>query len=147
MVPDQAEVDKLFKREVDALFAYVFVKEASELGFAQALRVHIEGLADTAGRRIDRGGVEEETGAGAAVIPDGQGGLKMADVDFRAGVEGSIDCAEAQDVGFGAAGGGSVYVGAALTQGGITIVPQLLRSFAAAEDEAGLNVNPFESLP
>ena len=47
----------------------------------------------------------------------------MVDFDLRAGVEGGVDGTEAQDLGFGAAGGGSVYVGAALAQRGITVVP------------------------
>ena len=49
-----------------------------------------------------------------AVVPHGQGGLEMARVDQRAGIERGIDGAEAQDLGFGAAGCGAVCVLATL---------------------------------
>ena len=97
-----------FRLKLDALFAYVVVKDASDLGLAQALRVHIKSLGDAAGRGVDGSRVEEETGAGAAVIPYSQGGIEMAKFDHRAAVESGIEGTEAQDLGFGTAGGGSV---------------------------------------
>ena len=51
----------------------------------------------------------------------------MAGVDKRAAIECGIDGAEAQDLGFGAAGCGAVSVLATLAQGSIAIVPQLSR--------------------
>jgi hypothetical protein len=135
----------LFEGELDALFAYVVVKDASDLRLAQALRVHIKSLADAAGRGVDGSRVEEETGAGAAVIPYSQGGMEMAKFDHRTAVESGIEGTEAQDLGLGTAGGGSVYIGAAMAQTGITIVPQLLCGWAAAEDEAALGVDPVQS--
>ena len=69
----------------------------------------------------------------------------MAKFDHRAGVESGIEGTEAQDLGFGTAGGGSIYIGAAMAQTGITIVPQLLCGWAAAEDEAALGVDPVQS--
>ncbi len=63
---------------------------------------------------IDGSSVEEEPGTGTAVVPHGQGGLEMAGVDERAGIECGIDGAKTQDLGFGAAGGGAVCIFASL---------------------------------
>ena len=83
------------------------VKEFPDLVPGQALRSSVEGLADAPGRRIDRGGVEEETSTCLAVVPYGQGGVQMGGFDDGAAIEGSIDGAEPQDLGFGPAGGGA----------------------------------------
>ena len=96
----------MLEGEFDALFADVVVKEASDLRFAEALRAHIQSLADASGRGINGSRVEEETGAGTAVIPDSQSGIEMANFDYRVRVESGIDGTEAQDLGIGAAGGG-----------------------------------------
>ncbi len=58
-----------------------------------------------------------------AVVPHGQGGVEMGDFDLGAAIEGGVEGAEAEDLGFGAAGGGAVGVLAALAQGGIAIHP------------------------
>jgi len=136
----------LLEGEFDALFADVVVKEASDLRFAEALRAHIQSLADASGRGINGSRVEEETGAGTAVIPDSQSGIEMANFDYRVRVESGIDGTEAQDLGFGAAGGGSVNIGAAIAQARIAIVPQFLSGWAAVEDEAALGLNPVQGM-
>jgi hypothetical protein len=64
----QAQADSLFERQVDALLAYVAVEEAYDSGPAQALGVHIEGLADAALGSMGRG-VEEKAGTIAPVVP------------------------------------------------------------------------------
>src|ERR1700683_3476727 len=120
------------------------VKESPDLGFSQSFRGSVEGLADALGGRIDGSGVEEETGAGQAVVPYGQGGLEVAGFDEGAAIEGGVDGAEAQNLCFSAAGGGTVYVCAALTQGRIAIIPQLASGWGAAEDDPGLAVHPVE---
>jgi hypothetical protein len=67
----------LFEGQIDAFFAYMTVEEASDLGPAQALGVHVERLADSARHGINGCGVEEEAGTVAAVVPDGRSGLKI----------------------------------------------------------------------
>jgi hypothetical protein len=121
------------------------LKDASDLRFAQALRVRVERLADASGCGICGSRIEEETGAGAAVVPHSQGGMEMAGFDHRAAVESGVDGAEAQDLGFGTAGSGPVYIRAAVAQAGIHVIPQLLSVWAAVEDEAGLGVYPIQS--
>jgi hypothetical protein len=115
------------------------------LGPAQALGVHVERLADAARRGIDGCGVEEEAGAVAAVVPDGQRGVKMAGLDEQVAIEGGVDSTEAQNLRFGAAGGGAVYVGPSLAQLSIVIVPHFLSLWVAVEDDAGLAVDPVQS--
>jgi hypothetical protein len=64
---DEAEVHQLFESQVGALFAYMAIEECPDLDPAQAFGGDVEDLADAPGGGIDGGGVEEETGAGAAV--------------------------------------------------------------------------------
>jgi hypothetical protein len=71
VVLDEAQTAQLFQRTVDALFVYMAVKESPDLGSRQFFRGSVE---------ID-GGVEEEAGTCPAVVPYGQGGLKMTDFD------------------------------------------------------------------
>jgi hypothetical protein len=85
-------------------------KESPDLGSGQSFRGSVEGLADALGGGIDWRDVEEEAGAGQAVVPYGQGGLEMAGFDEGAAIEGGVDGAETQDLRFCAAGGGAVYV-------------------------------------
>src|ERR1700722_9572584 len=99
------------------------VKEATDLTFAQAFGGGRNGFADAARRGIDGSVVEEETSAGLAVVPHRQGGVEVGDFDHGAAIEGGVDSAEAEDLSFGAAGGGAVDVLAALAQGRIAIHP------------------------
>ena len=120
------------------------VKESPDLASGQTFRCSVEGLADAPGGGIDGSGVEEETGTRLAVVPYGQGGVEMAGFDEGAAIEGGVDGAEAQNLSFGAAGGGAVYVWAALAQARIAIIPQLSSGCGAVEDERGLAVHPVE---
>ena len=120
---DETEGAQLFQREVDALLAYMAAKEQADFIPGQASGAGVESLTDALSRGIDGRDVEEEAGAGQAVIPDGQGGVEMAGLDDGAGIEGRVEGAEAQDLGLSAAGGGAVDVGMALAQGRIAIIP------------------------
>jgi len=71
----------------------------------------VEGIFDAVSSVVSGGGAEEEWGAGGAVIPYGERRLEMRQGDDGAAIEGSIDGAEAQDLGFGAAGGGASRLG------------------------------------
>jgi hypothetical protein len=55
--------------QVAAVFAYVAMKECPDLDPGQVFGGYVERLADAA---VGGGGVEEETGAVAAVVPYGQ---------------------------------------------------------------------------
>ena len=77
----------MFQGQVDALFTYMTVEEASDLVPAQALGAQVKGLADAASSGIDGCGVKEEACTGAAVVPHGQGGLKMTGFDLQAAIE------------------------------------------------------------
>jgi hypothetical protein len=101
------------------------VKESPDLVSRQSFRGSVEGLADALGGRIDGRGVEEEAGTGQAVVPNGQGGLEMA--------------------GFDEAGGGAVYVWAALAQGRIAIISQLSGGSGAAAQRLSASVKRLES--
>ncbi len=134
----------MFEGQIDALLTYMAVEEASDLGPAQALGVHVKGLADAASGWIDGCGVEEKAGTGAAVVPHGQSSLKMAGLDAQAAIQGGVDGTEAQHLSFGAAGGGAVYVRAPLTQMAIVMVPHFLSLWTALEDSRGLGVDPVQ---
>ena len=68
----------------------------------------------------------------------------MGHADNGAGVEGGVDGAEAQDLGFGAAGGGAVQARAELAQGGIAILPKLAGGMVATEEDFGCGSCPIE---
>jgi hypothetical protein len=123
------------------------VKETPDLIFRQSLRGLLESLANAVGDRVTGGVAEEEGGAGGTVIPYGQSGLEMRHTDGGGGVEGSVDGAEAEDLGFGAAGGGAAQPGAKVAQGRIAILPELARGMVATEEDLGCGGGPVESTP
>ena len=61
------------------------------------------------------------------------------------GVQGGVDGAEAEDLGFGAAGGGSAQAGTELAQGGIAMLPEVAGRRIAAEEDFGSSGGPVES--
>ena len=87
----------MFERQIDALLTYMAIEEASDLGPAQALGVHVKGLADTASGWIDGCSVEEEAGTGAAVVPHGQSSLKMAGLDHHGAGSASMGVSAEED--------------------------------------------------
>ncbi len=113
----------MLKGLVDAVFAYVPVEERPDLNPGQALGIYIEGLADAACGGIAGSSVEEQARTVAAVVPHSQCGLEMAGVDHRTAVERGVDGAEAQDLSFGAAGGGAEGVLASLAQDIVAVIP------------------------
>jgi len=95
------------------------------------------------GDEVDGSGVEEETGAGLTIFPYGQGCLEMGGFDEGAAIECGVDGTEAENLGFGTAGGGSVQAGAALAKVRIAFMPELACVGAADEDFA-LTLRPAE---
>jgi hypothetical protein len=69
----------------------------------------------------------------------------MGDADDRATVESSVDGAESEDLGFGAAGGGAAQPRAKPAQGGMAILPKLACRLVATEDDFGCGGRPVES--
>jgi len=68
----------------------------------------------------------------------------MGQGDDGAAIESSIDGAEAQDLGFGPAGGGAIKARTGLAQGGVTLAPNLARCLVAAEEDFVFATRPFE---
>jgi len=79
------------QRKLDALFAEMAVKEATDLGLAQPSRGGGDGLAGAARRGIDGSVVEEETSAVLAVVPHSQSGVEVGDFDQGAAIEGGVE--------------------------------------------------------
>jgi hypothetical protein len=61
----------------------------------------------------------------------------MGQADDRGGVQGCVDGAEAQDLGFGAAGGGAAQAGTELAQGRIAVPPEVAGRRITAEEDFG----------
>jgi hypothetical protein len=114
LVGDQALGSQLFECHVDAFTTNVAMKESSDFFSGQALRGFIESQADTIQNSVSRGGVKDQGGAGRAVIPYGKGSLEMGRLDDRAAVKGRVDGTQAENLGFGAAGGSAEEAGAGL---------------------------------
>ena len=83
-------------------------------------------------------------GAGLTVVPHGQGGVEMGGFDLPTAIKGGVEGAEAENLGFGAAGGGAAGVRMALAQDRVAIRPQLARGFGAAEEDFGWGLRPVK---
>ena len=68
----------------------------------------------------------------------------MGGFDEGAAIESGVDGAEAENLGFGAAGGGSVYFGAALAQDRIAFMPELPGDVGAVEVDFAVALRPVE---
>jgi hypothetical protein len=79
------------QRKLDALFADMAVKEATDLALAQTFGGGGDGFADAARCGIDGSVVEEKTSAGLAVVPHGQASVEVGDFDQGAAIEGGVD--------------------------------------------------------
>ena len=92
----------------DAAAAEMAVEESTDLLSGQAAVGCVDGFQDTVGGVVTGGCAEEERGAGGAVVPHREGSLKVRQPDDGAAVENRVYGAEAQNLGFGATGGGAV---------------------------------------
>jgi len=63
---------------LDALFADMAVTEATDLILAHAFGVGGEASLMRRAGGVEGSGIEEEAGAGLAVVPNGQGGVEIA---------------------------------------------------------------------
>ena len=114
------------------------MKEAPDLILRQSVVGGLDGFADTVSDGIASGRAEKEGGTGVAVIPYGEGSLEMGQADDGRGVQGSVDGAETEDLGFGAAGGGAAQAGPELAQGRIAVLPEFAGSSITAEEDFGV---------
>jgi hypothetical protein len=114
LIGGQALGSQLFKCHVDAFTADVAVKESSDFFSGQAFQGFVKSPADTIQNSVARGGVEDQGSAGRAVIPYGKCSLEMGRFDDRAAVKSRVDGTQAEDLGFGPAGGGTVEAGTGL---------------------------------
>ena len=120
------------------------VKETPDLILRQSGVGCLDRPVNTIGDGIPCGHTEEKGSTGVAVISHGEGSLKMRQADDRGGVQGTVDGAEAQDLGLGATGGGAAQTGTKLAQGGIAILPKLAGRAIAAEEDFWCRGSPVE---
>jgi hypothetical protein len=104
---EYAEGQELFEGGLDFVAADMAVKEAPDLIPGQAVFGFFDGNLNAIGGDVTGGSAEEFRGGGGAVLPCGESGLEMGHGDEGAAIEGGVDGTETQDLGFGAAGGGS----------------------------------------
>jgi hypothetical protein len=135
----------MFEGGVDMVAAEMAMEESTDLFSGQSVGGGVEGLTDTVGSGVTGAGAEEEGGTRRAVLPYFEGGVEMGRLDDGTAVESCVDGAEAQNLGFGAAGGCAVEARTGLAQGGVAIVPKLSRGFIAAKKDLRCAVSPFES--
>ncbi len=133
---ERTERHEMLEGSVDGVAIETAVKEGADLRFGQSVgNCVVESLFDAVNDVVSGGSAEEEWGACRAVLPYGKCSLEMGERDHGAAIEGSIDGAEAQDLGFGPAGGGAIEAGTSLAQGGIAVVPKLARGVVAAKED------------
>ena len=105
----------------------------------------VDGFEDTVGGVVAGGCAEEEGGACRAVVPHGEGSLKVRQSDDGAAVENGVNGAKAQNLGFGPAGGGAVEAWTSLAQRRIAVVPESSRVVVTDEAEGVRIADPIES--
>ncbi len=111
MAADCVEGQQLFEGSIDAVAWDMAMEETNDLILRQSYWGLLECFANTVGNGVTGGVSEEERSAGGAVIPNGESSLEVGQADDGAGVESSVDGAEAQDLGLGAAGRGAAQAG------------------------------------
>ena len=141
---ESTEGHECFESSVDTVALEVTMKEAPDLILRQSIVGGLDRLANTVSDGVPGGHAEEEGGTGVAVIPYGEGSLEMSEADDGGGVQGRVDGAETQDLGFGAAGGGAAQGGMKLAQGGIGILPELAGRGVAAKENFGSRGSPIK---
>ncbi len=120
------------------------LEEAADLRFCEAVLRGFDGFADAVGDGVSGGEAEEAGGAFVAVLPDGHGCIEVGQADEITRVESGVESAEAEDLGLGAAGGGSVEAGAGLViaQPRIVLGPPRGCFLIAAKKDGGTRDSP-----
>ena len=121
------------------------MEEGTHLGSGQSVGGCVDGIEDTVGGVAASRCAEKEGGACGTVVPHREGSLKVRQPDARATVENSVYGAEAQDLGFGPTGGGTVEIGTGLAQDRIALVPESSCLLVAAEADGVRIADPIQS--
>ena len=122
------------------------VKESAHLLSGQeAVGGRVDGFEDTVGGVVASRCAEEGGGACGAIVPHGEGSLKVRQPDDGAAVEDRVYGAEAQNLGFGSTGSGAVEARTDLAQGRVALVPQSSRLVVADEADGVRIGDPIES--
>ena len=136
----------MFECGFDATAAETAVEEGTYLLSGQeAFAGGVDGFEDTVGGVVAGGCAEEQGGACGAVVPHGEGSLKVRQPDDGAAVEKSVYGAEAQNLGFGPTGGGAVEARTDLAQDRVALVPESSRLVVADEADGVRIADPIES--
>ena len=135
---------ELFEGGFYAAAAEMAVEESTDLLSGQAAAGCVDGFQDTVGGVVTGGCAEEEGGACGAVVPHGEGSLKVRQPDDGAAVENRVYGAEAQNLGFGPTGGGAVEARTDLAQGRVALVPESTRLVVTDEAEVARISGPIQ---
>ena len=105
---DGTQCYELLECGVDAAAAEMALEESADLLSGQGAGGCVDGFQDPVGGVVTGGCAKEESGAGGAVVPHRERCLKVRQPDDGAAVENSVYGTEAQNLSFGATGGGAV---------------------------------------
>jgi hypothetical protein len=137
---------ELFECGFDAAAAETAVEESTYLLSGQAaVSGRVDGFEYAVGGGVAGGSAEEEGGACGAIVPHGEGGLQVRQPDDGAAVEKSVYGAEAQNLGFGPTGGGTVEARTSLAQGRVALMPERSCLVVAGEADGVRSADPIES--
>jgi hypothetical protein len=92
---------------VDLAGLFVSAEEVADFAAGDALGSVFGECPDLVGGRVAEGVAEDPAGGVEAVAPDRERGFEVRQGDLFGAVEGGVDRGEADDVRFGAAGGGA----------------------------------------
>ena len=139
--PERAE---FFEGLVDGGTAEVAVEEVADLFSGEAVVCRLKSLEDAIGDGVCDRGTEEGAGRMGTVVPEGEGGLKVGQLDDGAAVESGVEGAQAQYLSFGPTGGGGVESGTGPTQDGVVVVPKFCGGRVAGKAELALALYPLD---
>ena len=137
-----AQACELLEGTVDAIEFDMALEEADDLGLREAIVRGFDGFTDAVGYGVSRAEAEEVGGAFVAILPDGEGGFEVGRADKFTGIEGGVECAEAEDLSLGATGGSSMEAGLSVTVVGIVSGPHGGCFLIAAEKDCGTSGGP-----
>src|SRR3984885_13812048 len=119
-----SERAEFFEGLVDGATAEVAVEEIADLFSGEAVFCRLKSLEDAIGDGVCDTGTEKGAGRAGTVVPEGEGCLKVGQLDDGAAVESGVEGAQAEYLSFGTTGGGGAETGTGLTQDGEVVVPK-----------------------
>ena len=139
-----AERAEFFEGLVDGGTAEVAVEEIADLFSGEAVVCRLKSLEDAIGDGVCDRGTEEGAGRIGTVVPEGEGCLKVGQLDDGAAVESGVEGAQAEYLSFGTTGGGGAESGMGLTQDGVVVVPKFGGGRVASKAEFALALYPLD---